>query len=111
MNFTKTARRGTYAVDFTTAKGQTFRVKVAKREVMNPSARGGAYRTEWAAKFGDTIGSGDTRTEAVNALVRKFAAKGITLTAKASEEAAPAASGPSHDPSACAVRGCQVAAR
>lgn len=80
MEFTKT-RTGDYLVTATTAKGSTWQIKVAKREVMNPSVRGGAYRTEWQAKFGESKGSGDTREQAVRALARSMKTrKGIVLT-------------------------------
>lgn len=78
FTYTPSARGG-YTTDLTAMSGRTFRVRVAKREVMNPSARGGAYRTEWQATHGDVKGHGDTRDEAVTALVRAYEPHGIVL--------------------------------
>lgn len=78
MNFVK-AHSG-YTVDAVAKSGRIFRIKVRKEESMNPSARGGAYMTEWVAKFGLTKGRGKTRTEAVEALVQRLAVDGVHVT-------------------------------
>lgn len=48
------------------------RIIVEKQESLNPSARGGAYMTEWVARHGLDIARGETRTAAVEALLRNL---------------------------------------
>jgi hypothetical protein len=84
MEFTKT-RKG-YKTTATTAKGSTWTIEVAKREVMNSSVRGGAYREVWFAQFGSSTGRGDTREQAVFALAYNMEVrKGIVLTFEGDE--------------------------
>lgn len=77
--FTKSRVAGRYTVAVVTASGVTMRIRLEKVETMNPSARGGAYMTEWAARLGDHRGTGATRTEAVTRLVAAAGRRGLAL--------------------------------
>ena len=54
-----------YYVTVTSALGRTFMFRVRKTESLNPSARGGAYRTEWVARARGVKVYGETRKEAI----------------------------------------------
>lgn len=79
--YTKSYRNGGSYNVRVALKGRTgehvWTINVAKRSVSNASARGGAYREEWHAAHGITTGNGDTRTEAVKAVLYQFSRKGI----------------------------------
>ena len=79
--FTKTRRAGEYVTEVVSVKsGRTLRIKVRKTEELNPSARGGAYKTVWVTSFGfSTKAYGDTRQEAFDRLIAKMAADGIEI--------------------------------
>lgn len=81
MKFTKT--HSGYTVETTAKSGRTLRIRIRKQESLNPSARGGAYRTEWVAKFGTNKATGDTRQEAVERLLQQLAKEGLVLTINA----------------------------
>lgn len=63
--FTKVGPRK-YAVEITLKSGDTRRILVKAEEIMNGSARGGAYRTRWVAYNGGMYLKvfGETRQEA-----------------------------------------------
>lgn len=83
MNFTATRRAGFYTTTLTTRTGREVEVKVSKTERGNPSARGGATRQVWAAKYAGVTAYGDTREQAVNSLIERKGAEGIVLTVPA----------------------------
>lgn len=60
---------GRYAVTVTPPDGRWVRFTVARREVSNPSPRGGAYRIEWQARTsGRTMARADTLRAVIDAL-------------------------------------------
>jgi hypothetical protein len=78
--FTPSARGG-YLTPFTfTRSGNTGRIRTVKSERMNPSVRGGAYISEWEAKFGNDKGRGKTRVEALHRLAHRMQSRGIHIT-------------------------------
>ena len=78
--FTRSARGG-YLTPFTFARsGNTGQVRTVKTERMNPSVRGGAYTTEWEARFGTYKGHGKTRVEALHRLAHRMQTQSIHIT-------------------------------
>ena len=69
-----------YLVRGTFPSGRSVSIRVRKEEGLNSSPRGGAYCTEWVAKFGDHRGRGTTRTQAVEALARRMQQHNDRLT-------------------------------
>jgi hypothetical protein len=62
----ETIEPGKYAATITLRSGATRRILVKKVQAMNPSVRGGAYKTEWKAYNGGLYVSetADTRQAA-----------------------------------------------
>lgn len=88
MEFTKTTifRGGgpvpAYLTYLTSRTGRKMRVVVRKESVMNPSARGGAYKDQWVASHATYKGHGDTRADAVHRLEAGFIARGTIVKEK-----------------------------
>lgn len=79
MNVTySTTQNGKTYATVTTDKG-TAMIRVEKREVMNASARGGAYKTEWLAVARGHKFRADTRKAALEAAVASLRARGFNL--------------------------------
>lgn len=72
-----------YKTTVVTAKGSQWTIRVHKTDVPNPAGRS-AYREVWCATHGGrSFGTGDTREQAVNALIRAMKMKGIVLSVPA----------------------------
>lgn len=71
---------GKYRIGLISAHGRLFGLLVKKESVMNPSARGGAYKDEWIAYSGALYVKerGESRIEATRKALAVLAAKGIT---------------------------------
>lgn len=70
---------GKYAVEVTLTSGNTRRILVRKEQVLNASARGGAYADRWHAYNGGMYLSefGDTRQEAYDKAVQSLITRNL----------------------------------
>lgn len=70
---------GKYAVAITLANGSARRILVKKVDALNPSARGGAYATEWRAYNGglNLKVHAETRQAAFDLAIATLQARGV----------------------------------